>query len=556
MSQQIKKQPSSDNSALALVSGAQLRDTMRTQDMALPCNPLDYVKESFDQEARRRSVEGILDSYHSNYDVLTEAIQNAVDAIEDANIAKLPEPYLIEVTVSLAGNWISVLDTGSGMGEDQVSHATAPHATWKQQASRGKKNLYRGYKGVGLTFLAYGTDDITIHSKQDGGPLVKGRMRYGRAWAKGERPEEPVMNVDTNPSPLDSYSHGTYVKVQFSAKTRPKSLNKIGSTLETWKVILRTKTAIGQVLLGRESEASFKVKLKLIDGGENQADVEPLFLYPHKVKRTPAFRFLDLVDYHKTYAEQTTPPAEKLRQDGLYLVWDSDKIRQELTDEQKKEYEPTIAAYSPSAYAFVPYQGSVWGELNKIETGLASRKYLYPGLMIAVNRQRLSDITSIDASRFEVFGRNVFVIVHFDGVRPDQGRKTIEIEAEDFAKVAADRLVQYLGKQRSLLRPSGEAPTPEQRQVESDHSDWIFNVRKHAEASPLHIPPATYVSTPLTEQDVIGLFHQLSALGVFPGIKIYATSQIKTYDCLVQFDCGVDEPGLVYGSKEANPLCV
>jgi len=42
---------------------------------------------------------------------------------------------------------------------------------------------------------------------------------------------------------------------------------------------------------------------------------------------------------------------------------------------------------------------------------------------------------------------------------------------------------------------------------------------------PLHLPPATFVSIPLTEQDVVGLFHQLSALGVFPGIKIYATSQ-------------------------------
>jgi hypothetical protein len=42
--------------------------------------------------------------------------------------------------------------------------------------------MYRGYKGVGLTFLAYGTDDIVIHSKQDG-VLTKARMKYGRVWA-------------------------------------------------------------------------------------------------------------------------------------------------------------------------------------------------------------------------------------------------------------------------------------------------------------------------------------------------------------------------------------
>jgi len=537
--------------------------------MTLPCNPLDYVKEAFDQEARRRSVEGILESYHSNYDVLSEGVQNAVDAVEDAALEdaalkkredvalkKPARPYRVDVTVSLEGNWISILDSGVGMTEEQVSHAFAPQATFKQQSSRGRKNMYRGYKGVGLTFLAYGTDDITIHSKKEGAALIKARMKYGRAWARGERTDEPVMNVDPDASPLESIERGTYVKVQFSNKTRPKSLSKIGSTIEIWNVILRTKTAIGQVLLGRDPEVAFKVKLKLMNGGETEINVEPTFLYPHNVKRTPPFRFLDLVDYHKTYAEQTTPPVEKLRQDGVYLVWDSARIAQELTDVQGKEYADLIAAYTPSVYAFVPYQGSVWGELNKIEAGASGRKYIYPGLMIAVNRQRLADISGIEATRFEVFGRNVFVAVHFDGVKPDQGRKTIEIEAEDFAKDAADRLVQYLGKQRSLLRPSGEAPTPEQREIERNHSEWLYNVQKHAETSPLHIPPATYVSTPLTEQDVIGLFHQLCSLGVFPGIKVYATSQSKTYDCLIQFDCGVEEPGLVYESAEKHPLGV
>ena len=88
---------------------------------------------------------------------------------------------------------------------------------------------------------------------------------------------------------------------------------------------------------------------------------------------------------------------------------------------------------------------------------------------------RSRDIFEIGASRFETFSRNVFVIVHFDNAKPDQGRKTLQIEALELAQKAADRVVQYLAKQRDLLRPPGESPTPEQRQVEKDHSDWIFN---------------------------------------------------------------------------------
>lgn len=145
------------------------------------------------------------------------------------------------------------------------------------------------------------------------------------------------------------------------------------------------------------------------------------------------------------------------------------------------------------------------------------------------------------------------MVVHFDEAKPDQGRKTIEVEAEEFAQKAADRVVQYLAKQRSLLRPPGESPTPEQRQVEKDHADWVYNVRKHAETAPLHIPPSTYISTPLTEQDVVGLFHQLSALGLFAGMRIFSTSQSHTYDCLIEYDCGREEPGVQY---DPNPLGV
>lgn len=298
-----------------------------------------------------------------------------------------------------------------------------------------------------------------------------------------------------------------------------------------------------------------KAKLVIVEHGTAAStEVEPSFLYPDEIKRTPPFRFLDLVEYYKTHAEQSSPPTDKIRQDGLFLEWDTERITKELTADQQAQFTEELKTYSPHLYAFVPYQGSVWGDMNQITTGVKNRNYLYPGLMIAVNRQRLADIFEIGASRFETFSRNVFVIVHFDDAKPDQGRKTLEVEALELAQKAADRVVQYFAKQRNLLRPPGESPTPEQRQVEKNHADWIFNVRTHAKSSPLHIPPTTYISTPLTEQDVVGLFHQLSAMGVFPGIRVYATSQSKTYDCLVEFDSDVNVPGLSYRAQDRYPI--
>ncbi|MCC6861722.1 MAG: ATP-binding protein [Bryobacterales bacterium] len=531
----------------------------RTAGVRWPVDPLDRVTGTSDAEFRRRTIEGILQSYHSNYDVPAEALQNAVDAVEDAKLTGLPAPYSIEVTVNMTDNWLGVLDTGIGMSFDEVTSAFAPNVSFKSagKSKRERKNMYRGYKGVGLTFLAYGTDDITIHSKQSHGELVKARMRYGRSWAEGNRSQSAVMVEDTDPSPLDGRGRGTYIKVQFSPSTRPKNLAKLAQSAWIWRVILRTRTAVGQVSLGRDVICPIKTKLHVIeDGRKTTTDVDTSFLYPHEVKRSPAYRFLDLPKYYQTHAEQSAPPADKLRQDGIYLVWDTERIKKELTSDQQVQFAEELKTYSPYLYAFVPYQGSVWGELNQIATGVKNRNYLYPGLMLAVNRQRLADIFEIGASRYETFSRNVFVIMHFDDAKPDQGRKTLEVEAFELAQRTADRVVQYFAKQRELLRPPGESPTPEQRQVEKNHSDWEFNVRTHASHSPLHIPPTTYISTPLTEQDVVGLFHQLSTLGVFSGIRVYATSQSKTYDCLIEFDCPIDQPGLRYVASDQNPLGV
>jgi hypothetical protein len=171
-----------------------------------------------------------------------------------------------------------------------------------------------------------------------------------------------------------------------------------------------------------------------------------------------------------------------------------------------------------------------------------------------VNRQRLADIFDINPSRFQFLGLNSLVIVHFDNAKPDYGRKTVQEEVLELARQIANRVVQYLSEQRAFLRDPGEAPTEGQRETEKNHEDWLFNVKDHSVKSPLHQPPVAYMSTPLTEQDVVGLFNQLAALGVFPGIRIFATSQSQTYDCLVKFESDVDAIGISYISEDKNPL--
>ena len=512
-----------------------------------PHDPLASVIDGNDY--RRSMVTGVLESYNSNYDFLAEAVQNAVDAIEDAKLHEYSGPFRIDVTINLVDNYVSVLDTGVGIAESELARAVAPHVSLKADGEmitrRGGKYSYRGYKGVGLTLLAYGTDDLRLHSKVQDGELVVLRMRYGNAWARGDRPDSAMVDRDDDNSPLKNLKRGTFIRLQFSDSTRPKSLRALTPHINAWEAILRARTAIGQVLIGRTPLVDIGFSLTLTDSqGEKAIHPKPSFLFPHNVVRNPEFRFLDVGKYYEKHPQLSEIPNEFKRQDGIYIFWDTERIRAEYSETERNRLQEQLNTYSPVLYAFVPYQGGVWGEMNEILSKSRARRYLSPGLVLAINRQRLADLFPIDATRYESFSRNVLVVVHFDNAHPDQGRKTVQDEVLDTAKSAANRVVQYLANQRSFLRPTGETPSAQQREVERNKQDWEFNVRKHQESSPLHIPPVTYESEPLTEQDIVGLFHQLCALGVFPGIRFLATSQSQTYDSLVFFSCDSNLRGL------------
>ena len=520
-------------------------------ELVYPLDPLASVVETDDY--RRSLVSGVLESYNGNYDFLAEAVQNAVDALEDAKLSGLSGPFRLVVTINLIDNSVSVLDTGVGMTETELTRALAPHVSLKADGHivelRGSKHSYRGYKGVGLTLLAYGTDDLRLHSKREGENLAALRMRYANAWARRKRQDSAKVDRDTEDSPLKKLKRGTFVRLQFSSSTRPRSLKSLTPHTNAWMAILRTRTAIGQVLIGRESLTNIEVSLTVIDAGEQTVNVDPSFMFPSDVVRNPEFRFLDIGEYYQKHPERADIPDKFKRQDGVYLFWDTARIRAEYTETERLEFSTQLEQYSPHLYAFVPYQGSVWGEVNEILSGSKARNYLSPGLVLAINRQRLAEPFAIGATRYETFSRNVLIVVHFDNARPDQGRKTVQDEVLDTAKAAANRAVQYLAKQRSFLRPVGETPSPGQRQVELSKQDWEYNVRKHHDSCPLHIPPIKYESEPLTEQDVVGLFHQFAALGVFPGIRVLATSQSQTYDSVIFFNCGAQEEGLRINSS-------
>ncbi|MFL5244510.1 MAG: ATP-binding protein [Gemmataceae bacterium] len=526
----------------------------------LPYNPIRATVNR--DEFAKRTIVGILESYNSNYDALAEAVQNSMDALEDASVDGLPGPYLLEITIDLKTNSITVLDTGVGMSEDQICEAFAPAATFKELnyaqsifTKRGAKHAYRGYKGVGLTFLAYGTDDVWMHSVRNG-EFVKARMRHGRQWVEGKNETVPMLEKDNASLGLDRYKRGTAIRLMFSANTRPANLYSLGASISIWEAIIRTRTAAGQVSLGRDALANIKVRLVLIksDGTKEIRDVSPEFYYPHLVVRNPSFRFLDVWKYHQDNPSIGDIPASARRQDGIYLHWSMEEISRQIGSEKEAQFRDEINNHYPDLYAFRPNDWTRWAELNKIATDQNRTHFFSAGLVIAVDRQRLADITPIKASRWTYVADNTFVLFHFDKAKPDLGRKTIQSKLMELAQAAANSVVQYFANQNTFLKPAGERSTSAQRDIELQHEDWVDNVKGQAKDKPLRIEPVSYLSEPLTEQDVIGIFNQLCALGLFPGLKIFSTSAQHTYDCYIKFDYKGDLDRLRYKSISDNSL--
>ena len=110
---------------------------------ATPWNPLDYPADEVTEDDRlseaRRSVENILESYHRNYDLFAELLQNAVDACEQRWLEE-GEAYgnpSIWVTLRLgSANEITVCDNGVGMTASQFARAVRPNTSFKDYRHR------------------------------------------------------------------------------------------------------------------------------------------------------------------------------------------------------------------------------------------------------------------------------------------------------------------------------------------------------------------------------------------------------------------------------------
>jgi hypothetical protein len=505
------------------------------------------------EQASKRLVHNILKSYTGYFDIFSEVLQNALDAVQQqSRISDASYAPQIWVSVDIPAGKIRVVDNGIGMSEQQFRYCLRPNVSFKKQTD------LRGHKGVGATFLAYGFSFMRLQSKQNGLKLAA-ILRQGRQWAEDTsgtvpRPKFEVTEFDA--PELSGNTNGTAVEILVGQASgeRPKNLGWIGATTaQQWYDVLRVKTPLGGVYL---SGSPVKVKIHLVvvspDKNETKLEIDRAeYYYPHEIPNLKTQSISDITTALNKISGDTLVKFNKLgaefkRLDCLWDVWDKSSLLAEnsyfasaLNDEDRL----LIEKHSVIVYGAFLRSAKIWTELNdEILLLRKNQRIIHGGLQLASDFMTQGDLSIIPLTSAIGYQANAHVIVHFTDGNPDMGRKVFQPELKDLADRLSVRAVTTFKKFMQHLKPDTGAQT---LTPDKELHDWKKAQEEYRNRAPMSFSKAgltlALVSKPQQEQDVIALFHELIGADVLKGFKIFATSQSDRYDSLIFMDYEKDQ---------------
>ena len=230
--------------------------------------------------AMKRDLRNILDSYVGWYDPFAELIQNALDSVEEkaaiSDAAYVPQ---VRILINLATNSVTVTDNGMGLSQEKYSQFLAPSFSFKTGRTRG-------HKGVGATFLAYGSNHIQICTKTEDFEAV-GKMLKARAWLDDVNPPSnpKVKNDKDGPSDkvFDNFKSGVSITIYFDKTTSPSDLSWLkATTADQWFKISSVKTGLGAFFENKKIHVTIEVTAKSGQKTTKQSDGIS-YLWPHKL---------------------------------------------------------------------------------------------------------------------------------------------------------------------------------------------------------------------------------------------------------------------------------
>lgn len=519
--------------------------------------------------AQRREIINILRSYTGYYDLFSELLQNALDAVDrrahEGNDDYKPS---IWIKIDLKTGAVTVTDNGCGMDAQRFRQFLRPNFSFKERGTA------RGSKGVGATYLGYGFNHLEVATKADGRALA-GALRQGRAWVEDSTDTIPRPRFEASAPqhpPFATIDRGASMTVRLVGKDiRPKHLGWIGATTaDTWLPVLRATTPLGGIYLCSKDVPAVQIEVEVIDaaGISTTASLaQPRYLYPHEFINNSVDLREFLRDQKRRVSkglDVTQIPPKYRGLSGLWGEWSGDEILDGDSDcpisprldesEQKLMRELGIQLYICLAFST-----DLWDTYNDRQLGLRSgHRLIRGGLQLATRHMPQGSPLTIPMTNNIGFQNLAHVVIHMDNAEPDLGRKGFQPDQARLAEKLAVSAVTAFRKRYGMLRKPGGA---KEYDDELKLTQWIRAQEDHEEKNPLVIRgkglfmPTEELpirSVPVVEQDVVALFNQMLSAGLVRGIQLISSSQYKQYDGLYRVT--MVPPLDRYIRSDSNPL--
>lgn len=240
-----------------------------------------------DAEAiQRREAQNVLSSYSRAIDFLSEALQNATDAIDMRSAREPDAPRRIGISFDRSQGRFSVADTGIGMSREDLEIVLTPNVTLKAgRLARSTTGRSRGHKGVGLSFLALGSNYLQIQTC-DGRHRYDVVVRNGNRWIKSDEGTvaKPVAEGTRNPPDKHLRSTRYTIVTVGDLDAEDFDADLFGYEPEELVWDIRAKTAVGNTRpifsepygVGLPPSEEVDVSLAYIDGRGKKQPVRPI----------------------------------------------------------------------------------------------------------------------------------------------------------------------------------------------------------------------------------------------------------------------------------------
>ncbi len=367
---------------------------------------IDFLKPTIN--SIRKSIRGIDDSYNNFWDILAELVQNSVDAINKKETKK----GKIEIELDCQQKQIIVRDSGIGINSERLPYLLSPFST-------DKENDYEtiGEKGVGLKFVIFQSNEFSMKtSEQFSGETSYVNIQGARAWKDGDSSEPFYLNREIKKEDFQ----GTEIIVKGIENDLLFNLN-----FNELEFILRTKTAVGNILSIFENNNLISVSLKMLDinGKKNSKEIEYKYWLPiENIKKNDKY---DLDDFKTWLSETDRTDSEKRNKLKNKIIYKQGTIMHQGYRE--------IKYWS----CFVPKR-KIWNDIS-IQDGLLTEDMIddeeimqqkvfsthQSGIFTSVKGMPTGIVIDHPNTGYAGYWANIFIIFEDKNLKFDIGRKSI-----------------------------------------------------------------------------------------------------------------------------------